>query len=132
MRVFPCLPDFAIPVAVATVETCLAHAALHCAHSREHPPAGTERAKLLAGWTGAHERTVKNFRTIRALRPTPRSIGSAFRPGAKCHFVDGGSAGSAFRWKGRGSEAKGVGVGKPTEGTMCGKACTALPEALSP
>jgi hypothetical protein len=34
--------DFAILVAVAIVETCLAHAALHCAHSREHPPAGTE------------------------------------------------------------------------------------------
>jgi hypothetical protein len=34
--------DFAVPVAVAIVETCLAHAALHCAHRREHPPAGTE------------------------------------------------------------------------------------------
>src|SRR3977135_925461 len=38
--------DFAIPVALATVETCLAHAALHCAHSREHPHAGTERGKF--------------------------------------------------------------------------------------
>ena len=34
--------DFAILVAVLIVETCLAHAALHCDHSREHPPAGTE------------------------------------------------------------------------------------------
>jgi hypothetical protein len=34
--------DFAIPVAVATVETCLAHAALHYAHTRKHPPAGAE------------------------------------------------------------------------------------------
>src|ERR1700675_1981670 len=34
--------DFAVLVAVAIVETCLAHAALHCAHSREHPRAGTE------------------------------------------------------------------------------------------
>src|ERR1700686_3656722 len=34
--------DFTILVAVAIVETCLAHAALHCAHSRELPPAGTE------------------------------------------------------------------------------------------
>jgi hypothetical protein len=32
--------DFAIPVAMAIVETCLAHAALHCARSRQHPPAG--------------------------------------------------------------------------------------------
>src|ERR1700682_887817 len=31
--------DFAILVAVAIVETGLAHAALHCAHSRQHPPA---------------------------------------------------------------------------------------------
>ena len=34
--------DFAILVAVAIVETGFAHAALHCAHSRQHPPAGTK------------------------------------------------------------------------------------------
>src|ERR1700730_2297318 len=34
--------DFTILVAVAIVEICHAHAALHCAHSRELPPAGTE------------------------------------------------------------------------------------------
>ena len=33
--------DFAIIAAVAVVETCLAHAALHCARSRQHPLAGT-------------------------------------------------------------------------------------------
>src|SRR6516225_1652179 len=32
--------DFAILVAVAIVETRLAHAALHCARSRKHPPPG--------------------------------------------------------------------------------------------
>jgi hypothetical protein len=70
------------------------------------------RAKLVAGWTGASERTVKNWISGRStLRPTPRSTGSAFRPGAKCHFVNGGSAGSFFWWKRRASEAKGVGVG---------------------
>src|ERR1700756_98163 len=31
--------DFAVGVAVAIVGTCLAHAALHCARSRQHPPA---------------------------------------------------------------------------------------------
>ena len=31
--------DFAVLVAVAIVETCLAHAALHCAGGRQHPPA---------------------------------------------------------------------------------------------
>ena len=56
------------------------------------------RAKLVAGWTGANERTVKNWilGTIRTLWPTSRSIGSAFRSGAKCHSVDGGSAGPAL------------------------------------
>jgi hypothetical protein len=49
--------------------------------------------------------------TICALRPTPRGIGSAFKPGAKRHSVDGGSAGSAFSSKGRGPEAKGARVG---------------------
>jgi hypothetical protein len=34
--------DFAIVVAVAIVETCLAHAALHHAYSRDDPPAGTK------------------------------------------------------------------------------------------
>jgi hypothetical protein len=57
------------------------------------------RAKLVAGWTGANERTV-NFRTIRALRPAPGGVGAAFRSGAKCHPVDGGSTGSAFSSKG--------------------------------
>ena len=32
--------DFAILVAVAVVETCLAHAALPCSRGRQHPPAG--------------------------------------------------------------------------------------------
>src|SRR6516162_6141406 len=32
--------DFAILVAVAIVETRLAHAALHCARGRQHPPPG--------------------------------------------------------------------------------------------
>src|ERR1700716_4072859 len=32
--------DFAILVAVAIVETCLAHAALHCSRNRHLPPAG--------------------------------------------------------------------------------------------
>jgi uncharacterized MAPEG superfamily protein len=31
---------------------------------------------------------------VRALRPTPRDIGPAFRPGAKCRSVDGGPAGA--------------------------------------
>src|SRR3954454_14052522 len=34
--------DLAILVAVAIVETCLAHAALHCSRNRQHPPAGTK------------------------------------------------------------------------------------------
>jgi hypothetical protein len=34
--------DFAIVVAVAIVETGLAHAALHGAHNRQHPPVGTK------------------------------------------------------------------------------------------
>jgi hypothetical protein len=60
------------------------------------------RAKLVAGWTGANERTVKNLdsRAIRTVRPTSRGIGSAFRSGAECHSVDGGSAGSPFGRKG--------------------------------
>jgi hypothetical protein len=32
--------DFAIVVAVAIVQTCLAHAALHGGRTRQHPPAG--------------------------------------------------------------------------------------------
>jgi hypothetical protein len=57
------------------------------------------RAKLVAGLDGcerAHGQKLV-FRTIRTLRPAPRRVGSPFRPGAKRHFVDGGSAGSAFR-----------------------------------
>src|SRR4051812_29657349 len=34
--------DFAIMIAVAFVETCLAHAALRCARHRQHPPARTK------------------------------------------------------------------------------------------
>ena len=34
--------DFAVLVAVAIVEACLAHAALHRAGGRQHPPAGIE------------------------------------------------------------------------------------------
>jgi hypothetical protein len=42
--------DFAILVAVAIVETRLAHAALHCARSRQHPPAETKwRLKISFG-----------------------------------------------------------------------------------
>jgi hypothetical protein len=61
------------------------------------------RAKLVAGWTGANERTVKNwiFRSIRTLRPTPRNIGAAFRPGAERRSIDGRPAGFAFGRKGR-------------------------------
>lgn len=47
------------------------------------------------------------------MRPPSSRIGSAFRPGAKCHSVNGGSAGFAFSKKGRGSGAKGVRVGSP-------------------
>ena len=32
--------DFAIVIAVAIVQTCLAHAALHGDRERQHPPAG--------------------------------------------------------------------------------------------
>jgi hypothetical protein len=46
----------------------------------------------------ANERTVKklDFGAVRALRPTPHGIGSAFGPAAKCHSADGGSVGTAF------------------------------------
>jgi hypothetical protein len=38
----------AILVAVAIVETCLAHAALNCSRNRQHPPAGTKLQLTLA------------------------------------------------------------------------------------
>jgi hypothetical protein len=43
--------DFTVRVAVAVIETCLAHATLHCARDRQHPPARTiwqERHDYLA------------------------------------------------------------------------------------
>src|SRR5436190_24156261 len=44
--------DFAVGVAVAIVETCLAHATLHCVRSRQHPPAAikwqSRRAREIA------------------------------------------------------------------------------------
>jgi hypothetical protein len=59
MRVFPYLADFAIPVALAIVETGLAHAALHCAHSRQHPPAGTKwQLTRVRAETGAFHETI--------------------------------------------------------------------------
>ena len=39
-RVTVLVADFAIVVAVAIVQTCLAHAALHGGRTRQHPPAG--------------------------------------------------------------------------------------------
>ena len=33
-------PERAVRASLAIVETCLAHAALHCARSRQHPPPG--------------------------------------------------------------------------------------------
>jgi hypothetical protein len=67
------------------------------------------RANLVAGWTDASDRTVKNWISGRyALRPTLIVVGSAFRPDAKRHSVDGGSTGSAFSSNRRGPEAKGI------------------------
>src|SRR5260370_29038685 len=40
--------DFAILVAVAIVETCLAHTALPGAHGRQHPPAATKWQRVRA------------------------------------------------------------------------------------
>src|ERR1700675_3507506 len=40
--------DFAILVAVAIVEACLAHAALPDAHGRQHPPAGAKWQRMRA------------------------------------------------------------------------------------
>jgi hypothetical protein len=48
--------DFAIVVAVAIVETGLVHAVLHCAHSRQHPPAATKWQSCAA--TGDLDRTM--------------------------------------------------------------------------
>jgi hypothetical protein len=43
--------DFAILVAMAIVETCLAHAALHYARSRQHPPPGSDkRLRRASSW----------------------------------------------------------------------------------
>jgi hypothetical protein len=73
------------------------------------------RVKLVAGWTGAHERTVKNWILGRYApsRQTPCGTGAALRCGLECHPVDGGSAGFAASSKGRGPEAKGVRTGGP-------------------
>src|ERR1700676_741395 len=75
---------------------------------------GAEGSKLarevgcgLDGCERAHGQKL-DFGTIRTLRPASRAIGSAFRPGAECYSVDGGSAGFAFGSEGRGPEAKGL------------------------
>jgi hypothetical protein len=75
MRVFPYLADFAIPVALAIVETGLAHAALHCAHSRQHPPAGTKwQLTRVRAETGAfHETIGLGFRQRRPHQSRARS-----------------------------------------------------------
>ena len=63
--------DFAIVVAVAIVETCLAHAALHGAHGRQHPPARTKWQSCAA--TGqrrdlAERSTDWNLKTAKSAR----------------------------------------------------------------
>ena len=71
------------------------------------------RAKLVAGWTGANERTFKNW-ILGRYAPCGRHLVVLAQHSdqvLKCHSVDGGSAGSAFGRKGRGSEAKVARVG---------------------
>jgi hypothetical protein len=67
------------------------------------------RAKLVAGWTGANERTVKNW-VLGRYGPCGRHLvllARHSRSGAECHFVNGGSTGSGSGSEGRVSQAKG-------------------------
>jgi hypothetical protein len=48
-----------------------------------------------------------DVRTVRPMWQAPCAIGSPFGSGAECHFVDGGSTGSASGSEGRGYQAKG-------------------------
>jgi hypothetical protein len=59
--------DFAVVVAVAIVETCLAHAALHSANERQHPPAGTKWQSCAA--TGTSKPTLSNDPVSRGAFP---------------------------------------------------------------
>jgi hypothetical protein len=72
--------DFAILIAVAIVETGLAHAALHCAHSRQHPPAWTKWQLTRArAETGAfHEMIGLGFRKRRPHQSRATSSHNGF------------------------------------------------------
>src|SRR3984893_10359486 len=60
--------DFAILVAVAIVETCLAHAALHCARVRQHPPAEIKWQLI-----GVHHAAIKFLYGVYKEAPEPGS-----------------------------------------------------------
>jgi hypothetical protein len=68
------------------------------------------RAKLVASWTGASERTVKNWISGRYALCSRHLVVLAQHsdPSPKRHSVDGGSAGSPFSSNRRGSETKGI------------------------
>jgi hypothetical protein len=64
--------DFAIVVAVAIVQTCLAHAALHGDRERQHPPAGLRWQLRLSG---------RGFFLLKQ-QPVPADYGKATETGA--------------------------------------------------